>query len=112
MGAGVIWDAVERLFSPEALLVPSMTTLWVAAFSIVANEALYFYTQHLAKQIRSDLLRANAWHHRSDSISSVVVLVGIGGTLVGLPYLDAIAAVLVGLMILPHRLAAGLAVGA
>jgi cation diffusion facilitator family transporter len=100
VGAGVIWDAVERLFSPEALLVPSMTTLWVAAFSIVANEALYFYTQHLAKQIRSDLLRANAWHHRSDSISSVVVLVGIGGTLVGLPYLDAIAAVLVGLMIL------------
>ena len=45
------------------------------------------------------MLRANAWHHRSDSISSVVVLVGVAGTMAGLPYLDAVAAVIVGLMI-------------
>ena len=45
------------------------------------------------------MLQANAWHHRSDAISSIVVLVGVAGTMAGLPYLDAIAAVGVGLMI-------------
>ncbi|MBW9257296.1 MAG: cation diffusion facilitator family transporter [Candidatus Thiodiazotropha sp. (ex. Lucinisca nassula)] len=99
VGVGIIWDAVERLFSPEDLLQPEMLTLYVAAFSILANEALFFYTRHLANLINSDLLKANAWHHRSDSVSSIVVLVGIGGTMLGLPYLDAIAAVLVGLMV-------------
>ena len=99
VGIGIIWDAVERLFYPDELLKPEAVTLYVAAFSILANEALFFYTRHLANLINSDLLRANAWHHRSDSVSSIVVLVGIGGTMLGLPYLDAIAAVLVGLMV-------------
>jgi cation diffusion facilitator family transporter len=100
VGVGIVWDAAERLFSPEELLEPQAFTLYVAAFSILANEGLFFYTRHFANRINSNLLRANAWHHRSDSVSSVVVLVGIGGTMLGLPYLDAIAAVLVGLMIL------------
>ncbi|MEJ2622892.1 MAG: cation diffusion facilitator family transporter [Candidatus Thiodiazotropha sp.] len=99
VGAGIIWDAVERLFSPQELLQPEILTLYVAAFSIFANEALFFYTRHLANLINSDLLKANAWHHRSDSVSSIVVLIGIGGTILGLPYLDAIAAVMVGLMV-------------
>jgi cation diffusion facilitator family transporter len=99
IGLGIIGDAGERLFSPEKLLQPESFTLYIALFSILANEGLYHYTQYLARRIKSNLLRANAWHHRSDSISSVVVLVGIGGTIAGLPYLDAIAAVLVGLMI-------------
>jgi cation diffusion facilitator family transporter len=99
VGIGIIYDAGERLFAPEELLVPQVVTLYVAAFSILANEALFFYTRHLGNLINSDLLRANAWHHRSDSVSSVVVLLGIGGTMLGLPYLDAIAAVLVGLMV-------------
>ena len=99
VGFGIVWDAVERLFAPEQLMLPASFTLYVAVFSILANEGLFFYTRHLANLIHSDLLRANAWHHRSDSISSVVVLVGIGGTMLGLPYLDAIAAVLVGLMV-------------
>jgi cation diffusion facilitator family transporter len=99
VGFGIIWDAGERLFAPEQLMHPATYTLYVAIFSILANEGLFFYTRHLANLINSDLLRANAWHHRSDSVSSVVVLVGIGGTMLGLPYLDAIAAVLVGLMV-------------
>ena len=99
VGLGIIWDAGERLFAPEQLKIPASFTLYVALFSILANEGLFFYTRHLANKINSDLLRANAWHHRSDSVSSIVVLVGIGGTLVGLPYLDAIAAVLVGVMV-------------
>ena len=99
VGFGIIWDAAERLFNPEELKQPAVFTLYVALFSILANEGLFFYTRHLANRINSDLLRANAWHHRSDSVSSIVVLVGIGGTLVGLPYLDAIAASLVGVMV-------------
>lgn len=100
VGGGIIWDAGNRLFFPEALLQPEILTLYVAAFSILANEGLFFYTRYLANLINSDLLRANAWHHRSDSVSSIVVLVGIGGTILGLPYLDAIAAVLVGVMVM------------
>jgi cation diffusion facilitator family transporter len=96
---GITWDAVERLFVPEALLHPKPLALYAALFSIVANEALYHYTARVARQIKSDLLQANAWHHRSDALSSVVVLVGVAGTMAGLPYLDAIAAVGVGLMI-------------
>lgn len=99
VGVGIIWDAGDRLFVPEQLKNPASFTLYIAAFSILANEGLFFYTRHLANKINSDLLRANAWHHRSDSVSSVVVLVGIGGTMTGLPYLDAIAAVLVGVMV-------------
>ncbi|MEJ2691588.1 MAG: cation diffusion facilitator family transporter [Candidatus Thiodiazotropha sp.] len=99
VGFGIIWDAGERLFAPDQLKHPAVFTLYVAAFSILANEGLFFYTRHLANKINSDLLRANAWHHRSDSVSSVVVLVGLGGTMAGLPYLDAIAAVLVGVMV-------------
>ena len=100
VGLGIMWDAGERLFNPDELKQPAVFTLYVAAFSILANEGLFFYTRHLANRINSDLLRANAWHHRSDSVSSIVVLVGIGGTLVGLPYLDAIAATLVGVMVM------------
>jgi len=54
----------------------------------------------VSRKLKSDMLRANAWHHRSDAVSSIVVLVGVAGTMAGLPYLDAIAAVLVGLMIM------------
>lgn len=99
VAVGITWDAVERLFSPEALLHPKPLALYAAIFSILANEGLYHYTAIVAKRIRSDLLQANAWHHRSDALSSVVVLVGVGGTMAGLPYLDAIAAVGVGVMI-------------
>jgi len=53
----------------------------------------------VAKRVRSDLLRANAWHHRSDAISSVIVFAGIAGTMAGMPYLDAVGAIGVSLMI-------------
>ena len=96
---GVGWDAVDRLFSPEELLHPSPMTLYAALASILIKEWLYWYTLAYARRVQSQMLRANAWHHRSDAISSVVVLVGIAGTMAGLPYLDAIAAVLVAVMI-------------
>jgi cation diffusion facilitator family transporter len=99
VAVGIAWDAVDRLFSPERLLTPSLLALGVALFSILANEALYQYTMAVGKRLRSDMLKANAWHHRSDAISSIVVLVGVAGTMAGLPYLDAMAAVGVSLMV-------------
>ncbi|MES9856954.1 MAG: cation diffusion facilitator family transporter [Sedimenticola sp.] len=99
IAVGISWDAVERLFTPDELLHPSSMALYAATFSIVANEVLYHYTAHAARKIKSKMLHANAWHHRSDAVSSLVVLVGVAGTIAGLPYLDAIAAVAVGLMV-------------
>lgn len=96
---GLIWDAVDRLLSPEKLLQPTPIVLLIAFISIVANEGLYQYTMVAARKFRSGLLKANAWHHRSDAISSVVVLLGVAGSLMGVPYLDAFAAVVVAFMI-------------
>lgn len=99
VAVGIAWDAVDRLFSPTALLRPQPMTMYAALASILAKEWLYWYTLAQARRVRSDMLRANAWHHRSDAISSIVVLIGIAGTLAGLPYLDAVAAVVVAVMI-------------
>lgn len=99
VGAGIGIDASRRLFHTELLLTPGWLALGAAAASVLLKEALYHYTLRAARRLRSNMLRANAWHHRTDSISSVVVIVGIAGTMAGLPYLDAIAAVGVALMI-------------
>nr|WP_280818836.1 cation diffusion facilitator family transporter [Thiorhodococcus minor] len=96
---GIGWDAAKRLFNPTELLRPDALAMAAALLSIGAKEWLYWWTLGYAKRVRSDLLRANAWHHRTDAVSSIVVLVGIVGTMAGLPYLDAIAAVIVALMI-------------
>lgn len=99
VAAGIAIDAMERLLSPERLLHPGAITLGVAVLSVLAKEALYHYTMRVADRIRSNLLKANAWHHRSDAISSLVVIIGIGGTLAGFEYLDAVASIIVALMI-------------
>lgn len=97
--AGIAWDAAKRLFEPENLLIPAPFVLLIAFMSIAANEGLYHYTMLFARKHQSALLKANAWHHRSDAISSVVVLLGVAGSLLGFHYLDAIAAALVAFMI-------------
>jgi cation diffusion facilitator family transporter len=99
-GLGIAFDAAQRLLEPERLLHPGPLALLFAASSILANEWLYRYTLHVARRIKSALLKANAWHHRADAISSIVVLIGIGGTLLGLETLDAFAAIAVALMII------------
>lgn len=96
---GIGWDAVNRLFNVSKLLQPGPAALLAGILSVVIKEWLYWWTLGFARRVKSELLRANAWHHRSDAISSVIVIVGILGTMAGLPYLDAIAAVVVSLMI-------------
>jgi cation diffusion facilitator family transporter len=99
VGIGIAVNAGLRLADLDSLQPPSLLTLWVAALTIVSKEGLYRYTVRTARRYRSNLLRANAWHHRSDAISSVIVLAGIGGSIAGLPYLDGLAAVGVAMMI-------------
>jgi cation diffusion facilitator family transporter len=99
VAGGIAYDAMTRLKHPDEIAVPALFTLIIAAISIVSNEGLYHATRAVAQKIRSPLLEANAWHHRSDAVSSIVVLIGIGATYLGYPMLDAIAAILVALMI-------------
>ena len=99
VGLGIAYDAIISLVSDEEIVKPHPFTLWIAAFSILSNEGLYHYTKHVGNSIRSNLLLANAWHHRSDAISSIVVLIGIAGTQLNLSKLDAYAAIVVAIMI-------------
>lgn len=110
VGLGIAWTSVHRLFDPASLVTPEAVTLWAAGITILAKEGLYHYAIRMARALRSEMLRASAWHHRSDAYSSLVVFAGIGGTLLGLPYLDAVAAAIVGLMIV--RIAWQLGTGA
>lgn len=96
----IAMDAGQRLFQPERLLQPEPIALLIAALSVIGKEAMYQYTIRAARRLRSNMLRGNAWDHRSDAISSVIVIVGVGGTLAGLAYLDALAAIGVALMII------------
>jgi cation diffusion facilitator family transporter len=99
VGAGITWEAISRVVDPQIALQPGVIALFAALFSILANEGLFRYTLKVAKATRSRLLEANAWHHRSDSISSIVVLVGIGGSMLGIEALDDFAAIVVAVML-------------
>ena len=99
VGIGIGIDAARRLFDPNLLLRPEPWALGVAFASIVAKEWVYRYTIAAARSVRSAILEANAWHSRSDALSSIVVCIGILGTIAGLDYVDAIAAIVVGWMI-------------
>jgi cation diffusion facilitator family transporter len=96
---GICYDAVRRLLEPELLLHPGILALVVALVSVAAKEIIYQYTARAARRLRSKMLLANAWHSRSDAISSIVVVIGVLGTMAGFTYLDAVAAVAVALMI-------------
>lgn len=96
---GIVLDGVGRIAAPEELLSPTPLALVLALAAIFSKEALYHYTMRAARRVRSNLLQANAWHHRSDVVSSIVVLVGVGAALAGLRFMDAVAAVLVSLLI-------------
>ena len=80
VGAEIMVDGVKTIISVingEVLPVPSSITLWVALISIVLKEILYQVTAKVGRDVKSTVVIANAWHHRSDAISSIGVLVGI-----------------------------------
>ncbi|MEX1080675.1 MAG: cation diffusion facilitator family transporter [Halofilum sp. (in: g-proteobacteria)] len=91
-------NAIESLGAGN-LGSPELAALVVALGSVAAKETLFRYTRAVGKRVRSRLLEANAWHHRSDALSSIVVAMGIGGTLAGWATFDAIAAIVVAAMV-------------
>ncbi|MDT8386987.1 MAG: cation diffusion facilitator family transporter [Thiogranum sp.] len=96
---GIAYEAMLRLNQPELQARPGIAALIVAIISVISKEAIYHYTMRTAKRLRSNMLIANAWHSRSDAISSIVVVIGVAGTMMGYPYLDAVAAIAVAVMI-------------
>lgn len=95
VAVGIALDVIQRLLHPETLLTPGPLALAFAALAVLAKEGLYRYTVRVARKVRSSLLEANAWHHRSDAVSSLIVIAGIAGSLAGIRNLDAIAALAV-----------------
>lgn len=84
----------------DSLSIPGLAALIAAVISIIVKEAMYWYTRSAAKKIRSDVLMADAWHHRSDSLSSIGAFIGILGSRMGYPVLDSIASVFICICIL------------
>jgi cation diffusion facilitator family transporter len=99
LGIGLLVAAGMRLQQPQNLQAVHPITFWVALLTLLAKEGLFRYLMAVAKRVRSQLLAANAWHSRSDAASSLVVLAGIGGNLLGFTFLDLVAAAVVGVMI-------------
>ena len=99
VAAGICYEAVARLLELQTLPHPGVLALVVALLSVASKEAIYQYTVRVARRLRSNMLHANAWHSRTDAISSIVVVIGVGGAMLGYPYLDGMAAVVVAVMI-------------
>ncbi|MDD5056864.1 MAG: cation diffusion facilitator family transporter [Sideroxydans sp.] len=99
LGVGLLIAAGMRLQHPEQVQAVHPITLWVAIAALAAKEGMFRYMLAVALRVRSQMLVANAWHARSDAASSLVVIVGIVGNLLGYTFLDLIAAAVVGVMI-------------
>ena len=99
-GLGIGWSGIRKITGGEELLIPGTLALIAAAVSIVVKEAMFWYTWLAAKKIDSSALKAEAWHHRSDALSSVGSFAGILGARLGFPALDPVASVVICLFIL------------
>ena len=94
VAVGVVVDAVHRMEAGN-LKAPGQMAFWAALISIITKEGLFHYTVRVGRRLKSNIMMANAWHHRADSISSFAAMLGIGGALMGYPVMDPIAAIAV-----------------
>lgn len=101
-GCGIGYSGITNIIngSYKTALTPDYLALSAAIVSIVVKEGMFWYTWAAAKKINSGALKADAWHHRSDALSSIGSLVGIVGAICGLPILDSIAAIVICLLII------------
>ena len=101
-GFGIGLNGVKQIAAGhyEQLAVPSAIALAAAIVSIVAKEGMFWYTRYYARKLNSSAFMADAWHHRSDALSSVGSLIGIGGAMLGVPVMEPIACVAICLCIL------------
>lgn len=96
-GLGIGYSAVTKITGGDyaGLTVPGILALLAAVLSILVKEGMYQYTKIYAKRIDSSALMADAWHHRSDALSSVGALIGIAGARMGFPILDPVASLVI-----------------
>lgn len=101
-GVGIGYSGVENIVTGEYknFAVPGIVALVAAAVSIVVKEGMFWYTYIAAKKVNSSALKADAWHHRSDALSSIGSLIGVIGGLCGVKILDSIACIVICLLIL------------
>ena len=101
-GLGIGTEGLKHIMmaTSEAAIIPGPIALWAAVISIFSKEAMFWYTRYYARLLNSAAFLADAWHHRSDALSSVGSLLGIGGAMLGFPVLDAVASVVICLFIL------------
>lgn len=100
VGGGILLAAGQQLQDISEIPPIEPLALWIAIITLVAKEGLFHYLKAAAIRLHSSVMMANAWHTRADAASALVVAVGIGGSLMGWRFLDLLAAVLVGFMIL------------
>ena len=98
-GVGVGVSAIRTLCHPAALQVPGKAALMMAVVSILVKEGQYWWTRWAALTVDSDALMADAWHHRSDSLSSAGAFLGILGARLGYPVLDPLASIIICMLI-------------
>ena len=100
-GLAIGYSAVGKIVGGDYadLAVPGVLALVAAAVSILIKESMYQYTVIYAKRIDSGALMADAWHHRSDALSSIGALIGIAGARIGFPILDSVASLVICLFI-------------
>jgi cation diffusion facilitator family transporter len=99
VGLGMVGPAVVKLQNPDDIAPIPALALWVALGTLASKELLFRYLMRAAKAVKSTMLVANAWHSRSDAASSLVVSIGLTGSLMGYPLLDPLAALIVGFMV-------------
>ncbi|HTN33679.1 MAG TPA: cation diffusion facilitator family transporter [Marinobacter sp.] len=95
VGAALAWENILNLFIDDVTAAPGWPVLVAAGISVVSKEWIYRYTRRVGLAIRSDLIIANAWHSRTDALSSVVVLASTVGAMLGFFWLDLLAAVII-----------------
>ena len=99
MGTGLLvgWGGILEIISShrESMQVPGREALFAALLSIAVKEGMFWYTRHYARMLESEALMADAWHHRSDALSSVGAFVGIGFARLGYPVLDPLSSVVI-----------------
>ncbi|MDO5771795.1 MAG: cation diffusion facilitator family transporter [Bacteroidales bacterium] len=106
VGSGILWDGgwkIYHYFADDTLPEPHIIAFYMALVSIAVKELLYRYTAAVGRAVKSQVVVANAWHHRSDAMSSIGTAVGIGGAIFfgdGFEILDPVAAIVVSFFIM------------
>ncbi len=94
------YSGITNISKADELVAPSALNLVAAIISIATKEWMYRYTLIAAEKIKSSALKADAWHHRSDAMSSIGSLIGVGGAMLGFKFLDPLAAIIIALIIM------------